>query len=49
MKRGLRPKNGGGFLFGMLHPDGTLVRYTCGGLTAEQVWAMVEDTLGGNS
>ena len=30
---------------GVLHPDGTLVRYTCKGLTAEQVWAMVEPTL----
>jgi len=31
---------------GVLHPDGTVVRYTCKGLTAEQVWAMVEPTLG---
>ena len=31
--------------FSVLHPDGTLVRYTCKGLTAEQVWAMVESTL----
>lgn len=30
---------------GVLHPDGTVVRYTCKGLTAEQVWAMVEPTL----
>ena len=30
---------------GVLHPDGTVVRYTCKGLTAEQVWAMVESTL----
>ena len=32
--------------FSVLHPDGTLVRYICKGLTAEQVWAMVEPTLG---
>lgn len=31
--------------FSVLHPDGTLVRYTCKGLTAERVWAMVESTL----
>ena len=31
--------------FAVLHPDGTLVRYLCKGLTAEQVWAMVEPTL----
>lgn len=31
--------------FAVLHPDGTVVRYTCKGLTAEQVWAMVEPTL----
>ena len=30
---------------GVLHPDGTVVRYTCKGLTAEQVWAMVEPPL----
>ena len=30
---------------GVLHPDGTVVRYTCKGLMAEQVWAMVESTL----
>ena len=30
---------------GVLHPDGTVVRYTCKGLTAEQVWVMVEPTL----
>lgn len=31
--------------FSVLHPDGTLVRYTCKDLTAERVWAMVESTL----
>ena len=31
--------------FSVLHPDGTLVRYTCKGVTEEQVWAMVEPTL----
>ena len=31
--------------FAVLHPDGTLVKYICKGLTAEQVWAMVEPTL----
>lgn len=31
--------------FAVLHPDGTLVQYICKGLTAEQVWAMVEPTL----
>lgn len=32
--------------FAVLHPDGTLVKYICKGLTAEQVWAMVEPTVG---
>jgi len=32
--------------FAVLYPDGTLVKYICKGLTAEQVWAMVEPTLG---
>ena len=32
--------------FAVLHPDGTLVQYICKGLTAEQVWDMVEPTLG---
>ena len=31
--------------FAVLHPDGTLVQYIGTGLTAEQVWAMVEPTL----
>lgn len=33
------------YSFEVLHPDGTLVSYRCDGLTAEQVWAMVEETL----
>jgi len=33
------------YSFGVLHPDGTVVSYRCDGLTAEQVWAMVEETL----
>lgn len=31
--------------FEILHPDGTLVSYGCKGLSADQVWAMVEATL----
>ena len=33
------------FSFDVLHPDGTLVSYRCDGMTAQQVWAMVEETL----
>ena len=33
------------YSFDVLHPDGTLVSYRCDGLTARQVWAMVEETL----
>lgn len=33
------------FDFDVLHPDGTVVSYRCDGLTAVQVWAMVEETL----
>ena len=33
------------YSFDVLHPDGTLVSYRCDGLTAEQVWEMVEETL----
>ena len=36
------------FRFDVLHPDGTLVSYRCGGMTAAQVWAMVEETLPGD-
>lgn len=31
--------------FDVLHPDGTLVSYRCDGMTAEAVWALVEETL----
>ena len=31
--------------FAVLHPEGAVVEYHCEGLTADQVWAMVEDTL----
>ena len=33
------------YSFQVLHPDGTVVAYCCDGLTAQQVWAMVEETL----
>ncbi len=33
------------YSFDVLHPDGTLVSYRCDGLTAQQVWALVEETL----
>lgn len=33
------------YSFDVLHPDGTVVSYRCDGLTAAQVWAMVEETL----
>ena len=41
------PRDTGGdqYLFQVLHPNGVLVEYDCSGLTAEQVWAMVEATL----
>ena len=43
--RGLEKDTGGlSFDFDVLHPDGTLVSYRCDGLTAEQVWSMVEET-----
>ena len=31
--------------FAVLHPDGTLVDYSCEGLSVEQVWDMVSETL----
>lgn len=31
--------------FDVLHPDGTLVSYRCDGMTAEAVWALVEETI----
>lgn len=42
-----RGKDTGGmsYQFGILHDDGTLVEYSCDGLTARQVWVMVEATL----
>ncbi|RKI66068.1 hypothetical protein D7V91_12940 [bacterium 1xD42-67] len=36
---------GSSFHFKVLHDDGTVVSYTFSGLTAEQVWAIVEETL----
>lgn len=32
--------------FAVLHPDGTLVDYSCEGLSVDQVWDMVSETLG---
>ena len=42
-----RERDTGGmtYSFDVLHPDGTVVSYRCDGLTAAQVWAMVEETL----
>ncbi len=31
--------------FSVLHPDGTLVEYHCKGITVDQVWALVKETL----
>ena len=44
-------KDTGGFSyhFQVLHPDGALVSYACGGLTAQQVWELVEPTLGADT
>lgn len=41
------PHDTGGmtYSFDVLHPDGTLVSYCCDGMTAQQVWALVEETL----
>lgn len=36
---------GESYRFRVLHSNGVLVEYQCGGLTAEAVWSMVEDTL----
>jgi len=45
--RGTQNDEGGlTYRFGVLHPDGTMVQYTCSGLTARQVWDMVEPSLG---
>lgn len=44
--RGLEKDTGGlRFRFDVLHPDGTLVSYRCDGMTARQVWELVEPTL----
>ena len=32
--------------FSVLHPDGTLADYDCEGLSVDQVWGLVRDTLG---
>ena len=34
------------YRFGVIYENGVVVEYHCGGLTAAQVWAMVEETLG---
>ena len=33
------------YSFDVLHPDGTLVTYRCDGMSAQQVWSLVEETL----
>lgn len=33
------------YSFEVLHPDGTLVSYHCDGMSAQQVWDMVDETL----
>lgn len=33
------------FRFEVVHPDGTVVSYRCDGMTAQQVWELVEETL----
>lgn len=44
--RGVEHDTGGmTYSFDVLHPDGTVVSYSCDGMTAEQVWALVEETL----
>lgn len=44
--RGVEKDTGGlSFDFDVLHPDGTVVSYRCDGLTAAQVWDMVQETL----
>lgn len=40
---------GSSFRFQVLHPDGTLVSYVCDGLTAQQVWELVEPALGADA
>ena len=44
--RGHEKDTGGlNFSFGVLHENGVLVEYRCDGLTAQQVWALVQETL----
>lgn len=44
--RGIEKDTGGlNFRFEVVHPDGTVVSYRCDGMTARQVWELVEETL----
>ncbi len=44
--RGREHDTGGmAYSFDVLHPDGTLASYRCDGMTARQVWELVEETL----
>lgn len=44
--RGTDKDTGGtAYRFGVLHENGVLVKYSCSGLTAAQVWQLVEPTL----
>ena len=44
--RGSEKDTGGmSYRFGVLHDSGALVEYYCGGLTAQEVWKLVEPTL----
>lgn len=36
---------GSSYQFRVLHPDGTLVEYHCSGLTVDQMWHLVSETL----
>lgn len=40
-----RDTGGEGFRFNVLHPSGVVVSYYCNGVTAQEVWEMVENTL----
>ena len=45
--RGTQKDTGGlSYRFGVIYENGVVVEYHCSGLTAAQVWAMVEETLG---
>lgn len=47
--RGTEKDTGGtAYRFGVLHANGVLVKYSCNGLTAQQVWELVEPTLKNN-